>query len=105
MTEIASSNAPGAEQRFSSRLALFLSVLSIAVGTGNIWRFPRIVAQNGGESGAAAFLIAEFTGGDAGIRRSLTNAVRADTASMYEAWGVSPELGAYYGRVMAAHAA
>ena len=45
-------------QRFSSRLALVLSVLGIAVGTGNIWRFPRIVAQNGGEDGAGGFLLA-----------------------------------------------
>jgi len=33
---------------FSSQLGLFLSVLGIAVGTGNIWRFPRVVSQNGG---------------------------------------------------------
>ncbi|UCF68755.1 MAG: sodium-dependent transporter [Acidobacteriota bacterium] len=46
------------DQRFSSRLGLLLSVLGIAVGTGNIWRFPRIAAQNGGEHGAGAFLIA-----------------------------------------------
>lgn len=44
--------------RFSSRWGFFLSVLGIAVGTGNIWRFPRIAAQNGGEDGAGAFLIA-----------------------------------------------
>lgn len=35
---------------FSSRLGLILSVLGIAVGTGNIWRFSRVVAQNGGGS-------------------------------------------------------
>lgn len=46
------------EQRFTSRIGLLLSVLGIAVGTGNIWRFPRIAAQNGGEEGAGAFLIA-----------------------------------------------
>ena len=46
------------KERFSSRLGLILSVLGIAVGTGNIWRFPRIAAQNGGEEGAGAFLIA-----------------------------------------------
>ncbi len=46
------------EQRFSSRWGLLLSVLGIAVGTGNIWRFPRIAAQNGGDGGAGAFLVA-----------------------------------------------
>ncbi|WP_201456893.1 sodium-dependent transporter [Chlamydia sp. 17-3921] len=32
---------------FSSRLGFILSMMGIAVGAGNIWRFPRIVAQNG----------------------------------------------------------
>ncbi|HHP7237503.1 sodium-dependent transporter [Longibacter sp.] len=54
---MASSDQP----RFSSRLGLILSVLGIAVGTGNIWRFPRIAATNGGEEGAGAFLIAWIT--------------------------------------------
>ncbi|KPK78134.1 MAG: sodium:calcium symporter [Phycisphaerae bacterium SM23_30] len=44
-------------QRFSSRWAFLLSAIGIAVGTGNIWRFPRIVAKCG-ENGAGAFLIA-----------------------------------------------
>jgi len=46
------------QEHFSSRLGLLLSVLGIAVGTGNIWRFPRIVAQSSGEEGGGAFLIA-----------------------------------------------
>ena len=50
--------AASSDQRFSTRLGLLLSVLGIAVGTGNIWRFPRIVATNGGEEGAGAFLLA-----------------------------------------------
>ncbi len=45
-------------QRFSSRMALLLSALGVAVGTGNIWRFPRIAAQNGGEHGAGALIFA-----------------------------------------------
>ena len=45
-------------QRFSSRWGLLLSVLGIAVGTGNIWRFPRIAAANAGADGAGAFLVA-----------------------------------------------
>ena len=40
-------------EEFSSRWGLILTGLGMAVGTGNLWRFPRIVAQNGG----AAFLI------------------------------------------------
>ncbi len=39
-------------------MALLLSTLGIAVGTGNIWRFPRIAAQNGGDDGAGSLLIA-----------------------------------------------
>ncbi len=53
-----SSNQSGSKELFSSKLGLILSVLGIAVGTGNIWRFPRIAAQNAGETGAGGFLIA-----------------------------------------------
>lgn len=45
------------QHHFSSRWGFLVSVLGIAVGTGNIWRFPRIAAQNGGIHGAGAFLI------------------------------------------------
>ena len=38
---------------FSSRWSLVLVGLGMAVGTGNLWRFPRIAAQNGG----GAFLL------------------------------------------------
>ncbi|MCH8567501.1 MAG: sodium-dependent transporter [Balneolales bacterium] len=44
--------------RFTSKWGLIISVLGIAVGTGNIWRFPRIAAQNGGEEGAGVFILA-----------------------------------------------
>lgn len=46
--------------RFTTRFGLILSAIGVAVGTGNIWRFPRIASQNAGEgdSGAGAFLIA-----------------------------------------------
>jgi len=45
---------------FSSRWALILSALGMAVGTGNIWRFPRIVAQNGGGSFLIPWIIFLF---------------------------------------------
>ncbi len=38
------------QEFFSSRWTLIIATLGIAVGTGNIWRFSRIVAQNGGGS-------------------------------------------------------
>ncbi len=45
-------------QRFGTRVGLLLSALGIAVGTGNIWRFPRIAAQSGGDEGAGALIFA-----------------------------------------------
>ncbi|MEG8946023.1 sodium-dependent transporter [Rosettibacter firmus] len=45
---------------FSTRWGLVLSTLGIAVGTGNIWRFSRIVAQNGGGSFLIPWIIFLF---------------------------------------------
>ena len=41
---------------FTSRLGCVLALIGMAVGTGNIWRFPRIIGEHGG----AAFLIPYF---------------------------------------------
>lgn len=49
--------------------------------------------------------IGEFTGGDASLRASLDEAFVANRDEMYAAWGITPELGAYYDRVMRAGAA
>ncbi len=40
-------------ERFQTRWGLILAALGMAIGTGNIWRFPRMIAANGG----GAFLI------------------------------------------------
>ncbi|XP_065199404.1 uncharacterized sodium-dependent transporter YocR-like [Sycon ciliatum] len=45
---------------FSNTIALCLSCLGCVVGTGNIWRFPRIVANNAGDTGGLVFLIVWF---------------------------------------------
>jgi len=37
-----------AKELFTSRMGLVLAALGMALGTGNIWRFPRIIAENGG---------------------------------------------------------
>ena len=39
------------QPQFSSTIAVVLSCLGCVVGTGNIWRFPRIVANNSGDTG------------------------------------------------------
>lgn len=33
---------------YSSQLAFVISLIAGSVGTGNIWRFPRVAAANGG---------------------------------------------------------
>lgn len=45
-------------EQWGSRLAIVLAAVSMAVGTGNIWRFPRVAAEHGG----GAFLIAVTVG-------------------------------------------
>ena len=45
---------------FSSRMGLILAGIGMAVGTGNIWRFPRIAGKNGGSAFLIAWLLALF---------------------------------------------
>ncbi len=45
------------KEEFGSRWGLVLATLGMAVGTGNIWRFPRIVATNGGGSFLVAWAV------------------------------------------------
>lgn len=49
-----------AVEQFSSRWGLVLATLGMAVGTGNIWRFPRVAATNGGGSFLVAWLVFLF---------------------------------------------
>ena len=51
-------NAP--RETFSSRWVMLLVMLGMAVGTGNIWRFPRIAAQNGGGEFIVAWIVFLF---------------------------------------------
>jgi len=46
------------QEQWSGRLAIVIAAVSMAVGTGNIWRFPRVAAEWGG----GAFLIAVTVG-------------------------------------------
>ena len=51
------SGAVSRPEEFSSRWGLVLATLGMAVGTGNIWRFPRVVAANGGGSFLVAWVV------------------------------------------------
>ncbi len=44
-------------EQFGSRWGLVVATLGMAVGTGNIWRFPRIAASNGGGSFLVAWVV------------------------------------------------
>jgi NSS family neurotransmitter:Na+ symporter len=46
--------------QFSSRWGIVLAALGMAVGTGNIWRFPRVAAANGGGAFLIAWLVFMF---------------------------------------------
>ncbi len=45
---------------YSSQMALVISLIAGSVGTGNIWRFPRVAATNGGGTFIVAWLIMLF---------------------------------------------
>lgn len=45
------------EEQFSSRWLMMLTMLGMAVGTGNIWRFPRVAAQSGGGEFLVAWVV------------------------------------------------
>ena len=47
-------------ETFASRWGLILATLGMAVGTGNIWRFPRVAATNGGGSFLVAWVVFLF---------------------------------------------
>jgi len=49
--------SPTRSEVFSSRWGMLLAMLGMAVGTGNIWRFPRIAATNGGGSFLIAWVV------------------------------------------------
>jgi NSS family neurotransmitter:Na+ symporter len=48
------------KETFASRWGLIFAGLGMAVGTGNIWRFPRIVSQQGGGAFIIAWLVFLF---------------------------------------------
>ena len=101
----------GGSDEFSGRLGLIFATIGAAIGTGNIWRFPRMVGANGGGSFLVPWLIflflwsvpliiAEFALG----KRSRTGTVgtfrifagkRFTWMGLWTAW-ISTAIGFYY---------
>ena len=100
---------------FSSRWGMLLAMLGMGVGTGNIWRFPRIAASNGGGSFLVAWavfllawsvplLILEFAMGKA-MRRGAVGAFVKTLGPGFAWMGawiafVAAAIGFYYSVVM-----
>lgn len=53
-----SSDSSKSTESFSGRWGFIAATIGMAIGTGNIWRFPRIAANNGGGSFLIAWTIA-----------------------------------------------
>ena len=98
----------GGSDQFSSRWGLIFATIGAAIGTGNIWRFPRMVGANGGGTFLIPWLIflfawsiplviAEFALG----KRSRTGTFRIFAGKryawmgMWTAW-ISTAIGFYY---------
>ena len=47
-------------ETFSTRWGLILTAMGAAIGTGNIWRFPKETAANGGSAFLIAYIIFLF---------------------------------------------
>ena len=58
LTSIKDADDKDGGPHFQTTFGLVLSCMGCVVGTGNIWRFPRIVANNSSEEGGQIF---EFT--------------------------------------------
>ena len=51
---------PATSDLFTSRWGVILAGIGMAVGTGNLWRFPRVAAENGGGAFLVPWLLALF---------------------------------------------
>ncbi len=54
---------PNGREHWDSRTVFVLAAIGSAIGLGNVWRFPRICAENGGFAFLIAFIVALFTAG------------------------------------------
>lgn len=54
------SNKKSNSTEWSNRFGFIFAALGMAVGTGNIWRFPRVVGQNYGGTFVIAYIICNF---------------------------------------------
>ena len=47
----------GESDQFNGRLGLIFASIGAAIGTGNIWRFPYVVGENGGSAFLVVYLL------------------------------------------------
>lgn len=79
-----------ARERFASRLGVVLSMIGVAVGLGNVWRFPYMVGSFGGGAFLLVYLLAALTVGVPALLAewSLGRHTRRGTVGAFERAGL-----------------
>ena len=86
------------QQRFSSRLTTLISMAGLAIGLGNVWRFPYMMGQHGGSAFLlvyAVFMLA-LAAPALAAELSLGRATRRGPIAAFQA-AFGPRLGRYIG--------
>jgi len=86
----AASAGPTARETFASRLGMLATMIGVAVGLGNVWRFPYMVGRHGGAAFVLLYLVLAAAVGVPGVMAewSLGRATRRGPLGAFERAGL-----------------